>query len=421
MTRLVQRHNPTQRRRAWLEGFHFAPQRVHPQRVPQKPGHPQPGGAWSRQRGTALVTVMLLITVMSALAVAVTADLRFAVMRSHNVRMTDQAVWFALGAEQLAGPLLETLRETDPNLTVLANGFEQTFPIDGGYMLLRVRDGANCFNLNTLVPQGEDHGFDDGNRPEGRPGGAGGIGDGPNDDGFGGDGFGEDESGGGGQPPPPDGSPPDDSQGDPPPPPPDPADMLVLLLTDIGVGRSDAVRITAGVTDWIDADGTPTSGGAESFDYALASPAYRTPDRPMMAVSELRAVEGVDQTLYLGVLPYVCARPGHVRAPVNVNTLATHQAVLLHAALDGAISVEQATSVLSARPETGFDSVEDVWATPVMADLDQSAFPNSFATTSSVFDVAILVQLDRAYVELHTTVRVGASGRAEVVQRRFGA
>lgn len=321
------------------------------------------GGSGSGERGAALLQVLLLVTIMSTIAVAVTEDLRFAASRLQNTRAADQATWYALGAEQLVAPLIDTARQADPQLMILAEPFTQTFPVEGGLIEIQVRDGANCFNVNRLVGGSTD----------------------------------EVE--------------PQEAQ----------AQALTLLLRDIGVNSSEARRIVGGIVDWIDPDGAPVSGGAESFDYALLDPPYRTPDRPIADISELRAIAGIDQATYLGLRPFLCARRGTLDQPLNINTLHPGQAVLLHAALEGQISVQQAAAVLDTRPADGFQSVADVWLSGPLADFEPQAFTDPFAISSEVFDVTILVIYGEAYIELRSTIRVPPSGGAEVIQRRFGA
>lgn len=357
------------------------------------------GRARDGQRGAALVQVLLLVTVMSAIAVAMSEDLLFAAKRGQNVRAAEQAVWYALGGEELAAPLISQALEADPNLTMLTEPFSQVFPLEGGFIEIHVRDGANCFNVNTLLPRA--HG--------GQEDGAGGDGV-SGEDVLTNDGTGDDGVSDAGAP----------LSAE------ERAEVskraLGLLLLDIGVPRGDARRIVGGVTDWIDADGLPTQGGAETFDYSLLEPAYRASNQPMVDLSELRAVAGVDQALYLGMRPFLCARAPDLPTPLNVNTLQAGQAVLLHAALDGQISVEDARSVLEQRPAAGFADTDAVWDTGALADLDRTAFPRSFGVTSSLFEVTIFVVYQSAYVELRSTLKVeSVSGEVKLIQRRFGA
>ena len=63
----------------------------------------------TREEGAALLTVLLLVAVMSALAVAVLDDIRFGLKRTANAETVGQAQWYALGAETVARARLARL------------------------------------------------------------------------------------------------------------------------------------------------------------------------------------------------------------------------------------------------------------------------------------------------------------------------
>lgn len=76
--------------------------------------------------------------------------------------------------------------------------------------------------------------------------------------------------------------------------------------------------LSESVLDWIDADSTPRSRGAESLNYLLLDPPYRAANQAMVQVSELRLVRGVDARVYAALAPHVCALP--TPSGINVNT-----------------------------------------------------------------------------------------------------
>lgn len=86
-------------------------------------------------------------------------------------------------------------------------------------------------------------------------------------------------------------------------------------------------QIAEAVADWIDADQAPTSGGAED-NYYLAQPlAYRAANAPMLDVTELRRVRGIDDEAYAKLAPLVTTLPAD--APLNLNTAAMEQLMAL--------------------------------------------------------------------------------------------
>jgi general secretion pathway protein K len=87
--------------------------------------------------------------------------------------------------------------------------------------------------------------------------------------------------------------------------------MLAALKLDIGL--ADAV------IDWIDADSQVSPQGAEDLDYLRADPPYRAANRPVVHVSELLRIKGIDREAYKLLAPEVCALPPETG--MNINTL----------------------------------------------------------------------------------------------------
>ena len=87
--------------------------------------------------------------------------------------------------------------------------------------------------------------------------------------------------------------------------------MLAALKLDVGL--ADAV------IDWIDADSQVSPQGAEDLDYLRADPPYRAANRPIVHVSELLRIKGIDREAYKLLAPEVCALPPETG--MNINTL----------------------------------------------------------------------------------------------------
>ena len=112
-----------------------------------------------RETGAALLAVLLLVAVMSALAVASLERLQLATRLAGNIAALDQARAFATAAEALAVVRINDLIAQNPEKTTLAGGWQgerRTLPLpDGGVAFAQVWDGGNCFNLNS-VAEGSD-------------------------------------------------------------------------------------------------------------------------------------------------------------------------------------------------------------------------------------------------------------------------
>ncbi len=111
-------------------------------------------------------------------------------------------------------------------------------------------------------------------------------------------------------------------------------DQLVTLidqaLTELGRGdRQDpdelsAEEIAYAVADWVDADEIRLSDGAfEDQVYNSLSDAYSSKNGPFDSVAELQLVEGVDDALYAAIKDAVTVYPFEGGGAININTAST--------------------------------------------------------------------------------------------------
>lgn len=107
------------------------------------------------ERGAALLAVLLLVAVTGAIAVAAMEKLALGRATAANATALAQARTHAAGIEALAALTIDDMIARSPDKTSLAgdwNGAVRRVPLpDGGLAEARVRDGGNCFNLNSLV------------------------------------------------------------------------------------------------------------------------------------------------------------------------------------------------------------------------------------------------------------------------------
>lgn len=255
----------------------------------------------TRQRGVALLTVLLLVAVMSVLVMAMLDDIRFGLRRTSNARAVAQAQHYALGAETLARTRIEALARRDPGITTAAGGWNGRtflFPLDEADGLVRVRidDRSTCFNLNSVV-----------------------------------EGAGEQwqrrELG---------------------------ARQFEALLRALDFSADEAASLADALVDWIDADQTPGARGVEDAHYLGLGPGYRTAGALLAEPSELRAIAGFDAATYSRLRPWVCALPEDTLSPLNINLLEPGDAPLLAMLTLGAIDAAAARALVESRPATGW-------------------------------------------------------------------
>jgi general secretion pathway protein K len=261
-----------------------------------------------RERGAALLAVLLLVAITGAIAAAMMEGLHLSRAVALNAAALDQARADAQGLEQLAILSLDDAILQSPERTTLAggwNGATRRLPMPGGATAeVRVRDGGNCFNLNSLV-EGEPQ-----TALVRRPSGV--------------------------------------------------AEFMGLMIV-LGSNEGEARRVAEAAADWVDSDSLPGPGGAEDETYAAAPTPYRTANAFFAEPGELRAVAGMTEPLYRRLRPWLCTLPTSDLAPIDLNTLLPEQAPLLAMLAPGQLSLRQAAAVIAARPAGGWGSQIEFW------------------------------------------------------------
>ena len=109
------------------------------------------------QRGAALLTVLLLVAVMATASALALERLTLATRLSGSAAAVEQARFHILGAEALALPRIATLAAQE-RTTLAGNwhGRPLRVPLAQGSATVRVTDGGNCFNINSLAVRGPD-------------------------------------------------------------------------------------------------------------------------------------------------------------------------------------------------------------------------------------------------------------------------
>ncbi|HHO69317.1 MAG TPA: general secretion pathway protein GspK [Gammaproteobacteria bacterium] len=210
-----------------------------------------------RQRGVALITAVLMVSLATVAAVAMATRQQLDLRRTGNLLHGEQAWAYVLGAESWARVILArdlSQNKTDSGQDDWATQVPAAF-VEGGSVAGRVVDLQGRFNLNSLV----------------------------------------------------------DAQGLA-----VPAAIArfkrLLQVLDISETLANAL------VDWLDKNVDVTfPDGAEDNAYLLLNPPYRAANRPLGSVSELRLVQGFSAEVVDKLRPFVCALPTAAGA-VNVNT-----------------------------------------------------------------------------------------------------
>jgi general secretion pathway protein K len=263
---------------------------------------------WTQDRGAALLTTLIVVAGLSAIAVSALADMRRDQRLAANAQSTAQAQWFAIGAEGYARVMAEDLVSGALPRTALAGPPRTgTFPLDQGMMKVAVRDASTCINANSVVS------------------GAGDI-------------YLRDEAGVG---------------------------QVVALMQMQGLSRAKADALTDALVSWIDTGGGAI--GVDDSDYSSRTPPYLTGGEPLAEFSELRAIRGFTADVLAELQPWLCVLPAVGPSRINLNALAPEQVPVLVAMSGGKLTQSQARDLLRRRPAAGWQSLGEALSDPAVA------------------------------------------------------
>ncbi len=206
------------------------------------------------QRGVALVTALMVVSVATVAAVAFATRLQVDIRRTSNILDGDQAMLYALGAEAWAAQILarDRAEATVDHLGEDWATLPPPFSVEGGVVGARIEDLQGRLNLNNLIAEGDK---------------------------------GEAAS----------------------------KELGRLLETlELESGLADAIA------DWSDTDlEVRLPDGAEDDEYLTYEPPYRTGNVPMWSPSELRLVKGVTPEIYDKLASFITALPATTLINVN--------------------------------------------------------------------------------------------------------
>lgn len=325
----------------------------------------------AKQDGVALIVVLLIIAIIAIVATNITSRNQLLVRRTINVTQYDQAYWYALSAEELAKKILTQDFEDDEESVNLQQYWAQSdmlFPVENGEIAGEMKDMRSCFNVNSLSVSSEE----DANTGQAKPT--------------------------------------------------LPMRQFAGLLVALGMDQFSADTLAATLKDYTDEDTTTSSYGAEDAEYESRTVPYRAANTLLFDKSELRAVMGFTQDIYMKIAPYVCAIPANDVQVLNVNTIKVEQAALLAGMFENKISVGEAEGIINQRPGDGFESIEDFWENSSISSFKASdeALASSFAISSDYFLLRAGAKVDRAIFRLKSVLMRGSDDKLSVISRQFG-
>jgi len=288
-----------------------------------------------QRRGVALITAMLITALAGSLAAGLSWDNALDVRRTMAMLYRDQAIQVAVGSEGWVRSILiadQTETQSDHLGEIWATEIP-ALPIDSeavqGEILGRISDLQGRFNINNLLDS---------------------------------DGEIDQTS----------------------------FEQFERLLLALGLDP----RLAGVTADWVDANQEENiPDGAEDPLYSSLTPAYRTSNRPLVSVTELAAVDGMDRDSYEILLPHITALPE--RTAINVNTAT----VPVLQSLGPNVTPGDAEGLVTLREDGGIPDFATVFAPLV-----DPALQPWISDTTSYFQLNAIVQIDTVRISLFTVL-----------------
>ncbi|RYJ63064.1 type II secretion system minor pseudopilin GspK [Pseudomonas songnenensis] len=314
-----------------------------------------------RQRGVALITVLLVVAIVTVVSAAMVARQQLSIRASSNQLQARQAWHYALGGEALAQAILaRDLRAGatgEPGASGEAAAVDHllepwaqplpAFEIDQGEILVRIEDLAGRFNLNDLLRDQQ-----------------------PNTAAV---------------------------------------EQFRRLLLRLQISAPYAERLL----DWLDPD-QQASGelGAEDNAYLALDPPYRNAGRRLHDLSELRLLLDMREEDFQRLAPHVAALPPNV--PLNVNTASA----MVLSSLSDNLSLAAAESLVELRRVAPFRNSAAFLAQPAMAGTTLQG--TALAVGSQFFQATSEVRLGDRRLALVSLLQREQDGSVRVLARNLG-
>lgn len=321
-----------------------------------------------KQRGAALMVVLLLAATLSFIMLALVSAMNLSLRRTGGAALRSDLIWLSTSADAFAAMTIRQAvlasREGGPPLSAQHPLFSQqiNIPFDRGVGAVIFADATRCFNVNSLA-----------NEASG----------------------GDNESG--------------------------PSKELAETLKAAGLSDGDASNIVAVIKDWVDEDDVQEIGGAEDNFYSNLPTPYRTAGAPVASVSELRAMQGMTPEIYAAISPFLCALPTRDSTIINVNMLRPEDAPLLTGLTGGVLDPPRANDLIANRPPGGWAQVSQFWALPALQDdnIDAAALTPRTSVSSNYIEALAGATVNEIDMNVRLLFSADEGGRVSLISREL--
>ncbi|WP_320727019.1 type II secretion system minor pseudopilin GspK [Enterobacter sp. 118C5] len=264
--------------------------------------------ALRKQKGVALLVVLILLVMISALAAKISQQFCRNLQKTHYQVSQQQLRWAMQAQEKVVKDRLQTDASGENKALNLDGDWHQPLETRGeDYTVVsQVEDAQDCFNVNNLlaaekIPQGQ-------NAPA--------VPEKPRNE-----------------------------------------QIVEQILTESGISHAAAEEVYQQLVDYLDGDATTAKDGAESDAWAGVVPARQPANQMMRTIAEIKQLPAFPVAAYPKVSKLLCALPDSA-SKVDVNTLKPEQAALLAALFPGKLTEDDAVRLIDSRPETGWENME---------------------------------------------------------------
>lgn len=316
-----------------------------------------------KQQGIALITVLMILAIMVTIAATMTGRLTLSLKRTEGLIFSQSVYWYGQAAGDFGRMILNQDLDDSSVVSLDQNWAtpDMVFPLENGHIGGEIQDMRSCFNLNAL-------GEKDGENTRATP-----------------------------------------------------ITQFQSLLEAIGVNDYSAETVAESSRDWVDTDDeSNASQGAEDSTYQARSVPHLAGNNLMVEVSELRAVQGVSQSIYEHIAPYLCAIPSTDQS-INVNTVKAEHAALLYALFEEEfdLPLNDFTRLIENRPTSGWDSVEDFLGEDLFDGLTTSAVKKYLSVTSEYFQLNGLAEFEDRVIAVQILFEMDGN-KAKVIRYQSG-
>ncbi|WP_395305773.1 type II secretion system minor pseudopilin GspK [Enterobacter sp. ECC-019] len=261
-----------------------------------------------KQKGVALLVVLILLVMMSALAAKISQQFCRNLQKTHYQVSQQQLRWAMQAQEKVVKDRLQADASGESKALTLDGDWHQPLETRGeDYTVVsQVEDAQDCFNVNNLLAV---------------------------------------EKMAQGQSAPTVPEKPHREQ------------IVERLLTESGLSQTNAEEVYLQLVDYLDGDTTTAKEGAETDAWAGVVPARPPANQMMRTIAEITLLPAFPAAAYPKVSKLLCALPDSA-SKVDVNTLKPEQAALLAALFPGKLNEDDAVRLIESRPETGWENME---------------------------------------------------------------